>query len=157
MFFVYHAQIIKHTGFFKWSTLSITLKAKGLMKTTPNQPYQGLLVCTSSHYWAWRELLIARVLANAERLEPTEPPRGNLLLRWSRHRKEPACVVGEHRQLDLAVEDLLAAECDTGDASDCFLISSKSKSGMFNWRVFSCFIGGFWSTFSSIIFCENLN
>lgn len=48
--------------------------------------------------------------ANSESLDPTDMPlRANPELRWCLHLNEPACVVGEHKQLFfLTLEDLLS-------------------------------------------------
>ncbi|KAL4311646.1 hypothetical protein GQ457_01G007320 [Hibiscus cannabinus] len=85
--------------------------------------------------WGWiKERLL--------RLDPMEPPLDMPETRWYRHLKEPACVVGEQRQLDLALFDLTALgdTCTVG----CFLISSKLSS-----VAFSSIAGGFF--FSSFV------
>ena len=55
--------------------------------------------------------------ASAERLEPTEPPRGRLEFRWCRHRKDPGCVVGEQRQFFHLALCLTELPCEVGDTS----------------------------------------
>ncbi|KAE8731497.1 hypothetical protein F3Y22_tig00002840pilonHSYRG01484 [Hibiscus syriacus] len=69
-----------------------------------------------------------------------EPPLDMPETRWCRHLKEPACVVGEHRQLDLPdgvdVLLVLAALGDTCTVG-CFLISSKLSSVTFSCLPFS--------------------
>ena len=55
--------------------------------------------------------------ANAERLEPMEPPRGKLEFQWCQHWKDPGFVVGEQRQFfDLAL-CLPELPCEVGDTS----------------------------------------
>jgi hypothetical protein len=108
------------------------------------------ITCNAS-YWAWSESLMAPALfPNSERLEPTDPPRWRPAEDlWSRHLKEPTCVVGEQRQFDLPPEAFLAsAFWDVGDTSmwECFFKAFIiSNSGMFRF-----IFGGFFSTFGSM-------
>lgn len=114
------------------------------------------ITCNAS-YWAWSESLMAPALfPNWARFEPTDPPRIIPPDLWCRHLKEPACVVGEHRQFHLPLEDFLGFDLrDVGDARDvgdtsmwefflkAFIISN---SGMFTF-----IFGGFCSIFGSIL------
>ena len=81
--------------------------------------------------------------ANAERLEPMEPPRGRLEFRWCWHWKDAGCVVSEQRQFFHLALCLPELPCEVGDTSkwDIFL------------HIFQIFqiIGGFSSTFSSVL------
>ena len=92
--------------------------------------------------------------ANAERLEPMEPPRGRLEFRWCRHRKDPGCVVGEQRQFFHLALCLTELPCEVGDTSkwECFK-SSKLNSAIFIFRsiCFMLIFGGFCSAISSIL------
>lgn len=111
------------------------------------------ITCNTS-YWAWSESLIGpALLPNSRRLEPTDlprdiPPEVDL---WCRHLNEPTCVVGEHRQFHLPLEDFFTSgRWDNGDIDiwDCFLkLFVISKLGM-SMLIF----GGFCSTFWSIFF-----
>ena len=55
--------------------------------------------------------------ANAERLEPMEPPRGRLEFHWCRHQKDPGCVVDEQRQFIHIALSLTELPCEVGDTS----------------------------------------
>ncbi|GLT79540.1 hypothetical protein SLA2020_510250 [Shorea laevis] len=50
-------------------------------------------------------MVVCLAVASNERLEPTEPPLVMPWSLWNRHLKEPACVVGEQRQLILPPPD----------------------------------------------------
>lgn len=132
-------------------------------RTRNIKPYNMPLLVPPWHiesYWAWSESLTAPDLrANSESLEPTEPPRCKLELRWCRHRKDPTCVVGEQRQFFHLALCLPLVSFNDGDTSnwECFLISSKSNPGMFIFGFICCklIFGGFCSI-SSILLCCNL-
>ncbi|RWW31146.1 hypothetical protein GW17_00004231, partial [Ensete ventricosum] len=47
------------------------------------------------------------LLANSDSPEPTEPVEGRREVRWSLQRKDPAWVVGEHRQLSFWLDCLV--------------------------------------------------
>lgn len=111
------------------------------------------ITCNAS-YWAWSESLMGPALfPNSRRLDPTDLPRdippGTDL--WCRHLNEPTCVVGEHRQFHLPLEDFLTSPCcNVGDIGiwECFLKEFViSKLGMS-----TLIFGGFCSTFGSIFF-----
>ena len=110
------------------------------------------ITCRAS-YRAWSESLIEPALANSERLEPTDLPRGIPVARWCRHLKEPACVVGEHRQFNFPLVVFLVVAWDVGDTSicECFFRPSISISGSFTLS-----LGGFLSTFCSIFVLSKL-
>lgn len=91
------------------------------------------------------------LVMRSERLDPTEPTRGMLEVRWNRQRKDPTWVVGEQRQfLHLwPLTDLLspspshptaavAASSPLGDSNrgECFRISFKLIPGIKNLLAF---------------------
>ncbi|KAL6999855.1 hypothetical protein U1Q18_001011 [Sarracenia purpurea var. burkii] len=51
---------------------------------------------------------------SSESLDPTEPLPLKEGFRWYRQRKDPACVVGEHRQLYFALDDFRRTVGDDG-------------------------------------------
>lgn len=110
-------------------------------------------------YWGWGWNEKESLEAIAESLESTDlarciPPAD----RWRRHLKEPTCVVGEHRQFHLSLEDFKVIAFDVvGVASilECFWRSSTFKSVIFMWRI-TLIRAGFFSTLSSIFFLSML-
>ena len=95
--------------------------------------------------------------SNAERLEPTEIARRiNPSARWRRHLKEPACVVGEHRQSHLPLEDFLVAAPDVGISGDTFLCECECflllRSSAFRAGTLLLIRGDFLSCISSTFF-----
>lgn len=113
-------------------------------------------------YWGWNENESFEAIE--ERLESMDMARDIPAERWRRHLKEPACVVGEHRQFHLSLEDfkVIALDVVGDDPSnmlECFLKSSICKSVIFMWRLLWCVTlirEGLFSTLSSTFFLSML-
>lgn len=154
---------------FKWSKCWYPWKTKGFVKIlwttcmTHDTPASATGCCivhrhqykkqSMGGYWAWSESLEPI----AERLESTDMPRW---IRWRRHLKEPACVVGEHRQFHLSLEDFLVAAWDVGDTRICecewFFWSTTFKSALLSCTTLTLIGGGFFFTFSTIFSMSKL-
>lgn len=95
--------------------------------------------------------------ANSDRFEPMEWPRGMKLLRWNRHRNEPAWVVGEQRQFIRPLNGLPEPSPGArGDniSGECFRISSIVILGTDILRSgrFSSILGGLRTSPPAIVF-----
>lgn len=95
--------------------------------------------------------------AKSDRFEPMEWPRGMLVLRWNRHRNEPAWVVGEQRQFIRLANGLPEpSPCARGDSisGECFRISSIVILGtdILRSTCFSSILGGLRTSPPAIVF-----